>query len=105
MNPLQMKAVSKDLLNAVLEHPGLRSVRVQCMDEQRRFGRRKVSATFAFTSMGRFGRSNICKHQWGDLAEVTFANIMGERWKMEGISNIIGERWKADVLACPMSIE
>ena len=42
-----MKAVSKDLLNAVLEHPGLRSVRVRCMDEQRRFGRRKVSATFA----------------------------------------------------------
>jgi len=39
---LEMKAVSKDLLNAVLEHPGLRSVRVQCMDEQRRFGRRKV---------------------------------------------------------------
>ena len=37
-----MKAVSKDLLNAVLEHPGLRRVRVQCMDEQRRFGRRKV---------------------------------------------------------------
>ena len=37
-------------------------------------------------------------HQWGDLEEVTFANIKGERWKMEGISNIIGERWKADVL-------
>jgi len=40
---LEMKAVSKDLLNAVLEHPGLTSVRIQCMDEQRRFGRRKVS--------------------------------------------------------------
>ena len=69
LNPVQMKAVSKDLLNAVLEHPGLRSVRVQCMDEQRRFGRRKVSATFAFTSMGRFGRSNICKHHGGEMED------------------------------------
>jgi len=40
---LEMKAISKDLLNAVLEHPGLTSVSIQCMDEHRRFGRRKVS--------------------------------------------------------------
>ena len=37
-----MKAVSEELLNAVLDHPGLRSLKVECMDEQRRFGRRKV---------------------------------------------------------------
>ena len=37
-----MKAVSEDLLNAIVEHLMLRSLTVRCMDEKRMIGRQKV---------------------------------------------------------------